>query len=73
MFIKKNDNRPVRVIREKLGMSQAVFWAHLGVTQSGGSRYETGRTIPRPIEMLIDLVYGKNGERMLRKLRRGIQ
>lgn len=39
--------------RERLGESQAVFWARFGVTQSGGSRYESGRAVPRPTAMLV--------------------
>ncbi len=26
--------------------------------QSGGSRYESGRNIPRPVQLLLTLVYG---------------
>ena len=34
------------------------FWKRVGVTQSGGSRYESGRNIPRPVQLLLTLVYG---------------
>ncbi|MFN3985912.1 MAG: hypothetical protein ACK4KV_10485 [Rhodocyclaceae bacterium] len=29
------------------------------VTQSGGSRFETCRTVPRPVLILLTLSYGK--------------
>lgn len=50
----------VREIRRKLGLNQQQFWARLGVTQSGGSRYESGRNIPRPVRQLVRLVYVEN-------------
>jgi transcriptional regulator with XRE-family HTH domain len=47
----------VREIRRKLGLNQSQFWSKLGVTQSGGSRYESGRNIPRPVQALLRLVH----------------
>lgn len=47
----------VREIRRKLGMNQQQFWSKLGVTQSGGSRYESGRNMPRPVQHLLRLVH----------------
>mgnify|MGYP001426191177 CR=1 FL=1 len=47
-------------IRQKLGLNQQQFWARLGVTQSGGSRYENGRRIPRPVQQLVHLMYVEN-------------
>jgi transcriptional regulator with XRE-family HTH domain len=46
-----------REIRRKLGMNQQQFWSQLGVTQSGGSRYESGRNMPRPVQHLLRLVH----------------
>jgi len=46
-----------RGIRRKLGLNQHQFWSRLGVTQSGGSRYESGRNMPRPVQQLLRLVY----------------
>lgn len=43
--------------RKRLGLNQSQFWAPLGVTQSGGSRYESSRTIPAPTRKLIWLVH----------------
>lgn len=47
----------VREIRRKLGLNQSQFWSKIGVTQSGGSRYESGRNIPRPVQALLRLVH----------------
>jgi DNA-binding transcriptional regulator YiaG len=41
--------------RKKLGLNQQAFWSGLGVTQSGGSRYESGRNLPKPVAMLLAL------------------
>jgi len=49
-----------REIRRKLGMNQQQFWSKLGVTQSGGSRYESGRNMPRPVQHLLRLVHVEN-------------
>lgn len=46
-----------REIRRKLGMNQSQFWSKIGVTQSGGSRYESGRNMPRPVQALLRLVH----------------
>ena len=43
--------------RRSLGLNQSQFWSPLGVTQSGGSRYESGRSIPKPVRKLIYLLY----------------
>lgn len=48
----------VLAIRKKLRMNQGEFWLPLGVTQSGGSRYESGRNIPRPVQLLLAIAYG---------------
>ena len=39
--------------RKKIGVNQQTFWSPLGVTQSGGSRYESGRNLPRPVALLV--------------------
>ena len=41
--------------RRKLDMNQSEFWSRYGVTQSGGSRYESGRNMPLPTAILIYL------------------
>lgn len=55
--MKANDKVDAREIRRKLGMNQQQFWSKLGVTQSGGSRYESGRNMPRPVQQLLRLVH----------------
>lgn len=45
--------------RRALGIIQRDFWARLGVTQSGGSRYEQGRAMPPAVAILLDVVYVK--------------
>jgi len=49
-----------RELRKKLGLTQAEFWPPIGVTQSGGSRYEAGREIPEPVAILIQLYWDKS-------------
>ncbi len=39
--------------RKKEGVNQLAFWKRYGVTQSGGSRYESGRNIPKPLAILL--------------------
>ena len=46
-----------REIRRRMGLNQQQFWSKIGVTQSGGSRYENGRNIPRPVRELLRLVH----------------
>lgn len=46
-----------REIRRQLGLNQLDFWKRVGVTQSGGSRYESGRNMPKPVRELVRLVH----------------
>jgi transcriptional regulator with XRE-family HTH domain len=50
-------------LRKATGLSQAEFWRRVGVTQSGGSRYENGRPLPKPVRTLLVLAYGNIQER----------
>jgi transcriptional regulator with XRE-family HTH domain len=50
---KKLDLKNVGNYRKVSGLNQSQFWSRFGVTQSGGSRYETGRSLPRPVAMLL--------------------
>ncbi|MDK9702401.1 MAG: hypothetical protein OEL20_04625 [Sulfuritalea sp.] len=45
----------VREVRLARGENQLQFWSRFGVTQSGGSRYETSRDIPVPTGALVML------------------
>ena len=51
------DKLDIRQIRRKLGLNQQQFWSRIGVTQSGGSRYESGRIMPRAVWELLRLVH----------------
>lgn len=55
--MKTTEKIDAREIRRKLGLNQQQFWSKLGVTQSGGSRYESGRNMPRPVQQLLRLVH----------------
>ena len=46
-----------RPLRQRLGLNQQEFWLAVGVTQSGGSRYESGRNMPKPVRELVRLVH----------------
>ncbi len=41
--------------RKSRGLNQSDFWKKFGVTQSGGSRYETARDVPKPVQLLLAL------------------
>lgn len=58
--MKSADKIDAREIRRKMGLNQQQFWSKLGVTQSGGSRYESGRNMPRPVQQLLRLVHVEN-------------
>ena len=57
-------------MRQKDGTNQSVFWQRVGIGQSAGSRYESGRNIPRPVQMLLRIAYGTaaQAERQIRAL-----
>ena len=42
--------------RRATNQNQSDFWSRFGVTQSGGSRYESGRNLPNAVAMLLWLV-----------------
>lgn len=52
---KKLDFSGIADVRKEEGINQSEFWTRYGVTQSGGSRYESGRNIPRPLAILLCL------------------
>ncbi|HWJ96436.1 MAG TPA: helix-turn-helix transcriptional regulator [Telluria sp.] len=50
----------LRQFRMSKRESQEKFWGRFGVTQSSGSRFETGLSIPAPVAILLKLyVNGK--------------
>lgn len=50
-------------IRRATRLSQEEFWGRIGITQSGGSRYEAGRQVPEPVRLLLAIAYGSKRER----------
>mgnify|MGYP001156678639 CR=1 FL=1 len=47
-----------KAAREASGLNQSLFWKRVFVTQSGGSRYENERNVPRPVRALLVIAYG---------------
>ena len=47
-----------KAARTALGLNQSQFWQQVFVTQSGGSRYENERNVPRSIRALLVIAYG---------------
>ena len=50
------------VVRKKLGLNQSDFWSKIAVTQSGGSRYESGRSLPGSAQFLLHLAYAPEAQ-----------
>ena len=48
---------PPKELRIQLGLTQSDFWLPVGVSQSGGSRYESGRKLPASTSALLHLVH----------------
>ena len=61
-------------MRKKTGLNQSEFWSRVGAGKSAGSRYESGRKISRPVQMLLRLAYGTQAQaaRQLEVLRPSI-
>ena len=55
MVLHEYTGEEVRQIRLSKGLSQTQFWSRFETTQSGGSRYESGRDIPAPVQLLLNL------------------
>ena len=55
-------NFDAKAAREALGMNQSQFWSKVFVTQSGGSRYENERSVPKPVQALLVISYGTEQE-----------
>lgn len=50
----------IKAYRSKHKMNQTEFWSNIQVTQSGGSRYESGRGIPKTVQLLLTVAYGSD-------------
>lgn len=57
MKLKIYTGEEVRALRQKLSLSESKFWAPFQTTQSGGSRYESGREIPDPVQLLLNIAF----------------
>lgn len=70
--LKFNTPEIIKDYRRKHQLNQTEFWSRVGVTQSGGSRYESGRKVPKPVQLLLQLSYGtpKQATDLLTWLRR---
>lgn len=65
---KKLNLKDIGGYRRVRNQNQITFWGRFGVTQSAGSRYETGRDMPVQVAALIWLVdSGKLDETDLQK------
>ena len=59
--------------RKSRDMNQVDFWKRLGVSQSGGCRYETGSNVPKPVQLLLALMdLGIVTDESLEKARKAI-
>lgn len=47
----------VKRLRREWKMNQKDFWTAVGVTQSGGSRYEGGREMPKPVRAMVRICH----------------
>jgi hypothetical protein len=56
---KQHEKGQSRKLRESLGLNQAESWRRVEGTQSGGSRYENGRSMPRVVRKLLGIIYLK--------------
>jgi DNA-binding transcriptional regulator YiaG len=68
-----SSGQDAKSLRQKLGLNQSQFWNRVSVTQSGGSRYESGRALPAPVAFLLHLAYApeKQMQALLTSLRLG--
>ncbi len=51
-----------KAARDAFGLNQSLFWKRVFVTQSGGSRYENERSVPKPVQALLVIAYGTDAE-----------
>jgi len=62
MKLKVYTGSEVRELRRKLQLNQSEFWAPFQTTQSGGSRYESGREIPDPVQVLLNIAFNTDAK-----------
>ncbi len=56
-----SDGPGARTLRTALGLSQTAFWTLLGLTQSSGSRYESGEEMPAGAATLMRFLFLSEG------------
>ena len=69
MLMKTISGKQALALRSSLGVSQRNFWKRLGISQSGGSRYECGRAIPRTVYLLMELAYSDDPTETFKQIR----
>ena len=62
MKLKIYTGAEVRELRRNLHLNQPEFWTPFQTTQSGGSRYESGREIPGPVQVLLNIAFGTDAK-----------
>ena len=62
MKLKTYTGAEVLELRRKLGLNQREFWAPSQTTQSGGSRYESSRDIPNPVQVLLNIAFNTDAQ-----------
>lgn len=62
MKLKIYTGAEARDLRHKLRLNQTEFWSHFQTTQSGGSRYESGREIPDPVQALLNIAFSSEAK-----------
>ena len=74
MRLKTFTGEEIRAYRKERRLTQADFWVPLGITQSTGSRFGSGRELPGPIQILLNLALGKgeNATAIVESLRAAI-
>lgn len=73
MKLKTYTGPELRELRRSVGLTQNEFWIRFGITQSGASRYESGRALPRPLQILLNISLGteRKVEAIVDELREG--
>ena len=65
--VKEYSSQDLIQLRKKLDLNQSEFWQAINVTQSGGSRYESGRKVPDQVLILVELVHESEPTRVFRR------
>jgi DNA-binding transcriptional regulator YiaG len=55
MKLKRYTGKEIQELRRSLRLNQLEFWSAILVTQSAGSRYESGREMPDQVQILLNI------------------